>query len=340
MARNRFTKRNLVSRKVLFIRHFLIGRRPITKRNSGEFRAMRRISATLMMALILNFGFAPLVSAQVSKITASSVKAIELTQVQSPLRVVALANGSAEVVAALGLRSVLVGRDIASSSDEFKKIPIVTSGHQVIAEKVISLKPDLVLIDANVGPKSAIDTIKSAKIRVVTISQAWKLNEVYQKVSQISEALDIQKSGLKLNAKLKGAASLANSYIGWRPKVAFLYLRGPSSIYLIGGPGSGADSLISALGGVDVGAKTLKNPFNTLTSEALVKADPDVILVMSKGLQSVGGLSGLLKLPGVAQTKAGKSKKILSVDDSLLLSFGPRTPALLGEMAKALKVLK
>lgn len=278
--------------------------------------------------------------AQVSEISFSAVKPIELTQVQKKLRVVALANGSAEVVAALGLRSVLVGRDIASSSDEFKNVPIVTSGHQVIAEKVISLKPDLVLIDANVGPKNAIDSIKLAKVRVVNLSQAWQLKEIYQKVSQISAALGVKENGAKLNSKLSLAVNAANKKIGWSPKVAFLYLRGPSSIYLIGGPGSGADSLVTALGAIDVGAKLLKNPFNTLTSEALVKANPDVILVMSKGLQSVGGVDGLLKLPGVAQTSAGKLRKIVSVDDSLLLSFGPRTPALLGKLATAFESLK
>ena len=303
---------------------------------------MRRNSAIFLVALIgaINIGGTGAAFAQVSEITSNAVKPIELPQVQKKLRVVALANGSAEVVAALGLRSVLVGRDIASSSDEFKNVPIVTSGHQVIAEKVISLKPDLVLIDANVGPKSAIDSIKLAKIRVVNLAQAWQLNEIYRKVGQISAALGVKESGAKLNSKLRLAVRNANMQIGWSPKVAFLYLRGPSSIYLIGGPGSGADSMIAALGGVDVGAKSLKNPFNTLTSEALVKVNPDVILVMSKGLQSVGGVAGLLKLPGVAQTKAGKLKKILSVDDSLLLSFGPRTPALLGEMASAFKGLK
>ena len=61
---------------------------------------------------------------------------------------------------------------------------------------------------------------------------------------------------------------------------------------------------------------------------------------MSDGMKSVGGEAGLLKLPGVSQTAAGKTKRILAVDDSLLLSFGPRTPALLTKMAEALKGMK
>jgi iron complex transport system substrate-binding protein len=54
---------------------------------------------------------------------------------------------------------------------------------------------------------------------------------------------------------------------------------------------------------------------------------------MTKGLESVGGIDGLVKLPGVAQSVAGKSKAIVIVDDSLLLSFGPRSYSLLQQMA-------
>jgi iron complex transport system substrate-binding protein len=73
-----------------------------------------------------------------------------------------------------------------------------------------------------------------------------------------------------------------------------------------------------------------------LTAESLAALNPDVILVMSKGLESVGGVQGLLKLPGVAQTNAGKNSAVIDVDDSLLLSFGPRTPSLVEALAIAL----
>jgi iron complex transport system substrate-binding protein len=83
-----------------------------------------------------------------------------------------------------------------------------------------------------------------------------------------------------------------------------------------------------------VGAAALPRPFNTLTAESLATLNPDVIIVMTKGLESVGGISGLLKLPGVAQTEAGKKQAVIDVDDSLLLSFGPRTPSLVQVLAE------
>ena len=65
-------------------------------------------------------------------------------------------------------------------------------------------------------------------------------------------------------------------------------------------------------------------------------ADPDTILVMTKGLESVGGIDGLIALPGVAQTTAGRERRVIAVDDTLLLSFGPRTGELVTRLSAAL----
>jgi iron complex transport system substrate-binding protein len=153
-------------------------------------------------------------------------------------------------------------------------------------------------------------------------------------VRAVGRAIGAQNQAEELVKQLN--QSLVASAVKNSPRVAFLYLRGTSSVYLIGGAGSGADSLLAAIGAIDVGAQTLDRPFNTLTAESLAELNPDVILVMSKGLQSVGGIDGLLKLPGVAQTRAGKNSAVIDVDDSLLLSFGPRTPSLVDALAKAI----
>ena len=250
-------------------------------------------------------------------------------------RVVVLANGVAEIMESLNAGSILVGRDISSTENSLESVPIVTSGHQVIPEKVISLKPDLVIIDASAGPRTAINQIRSAGIKVIQTPESWNLADINVKIRAVGEAIGANKSAEALIATMDQGSSAAS--VSNKPRVAFLYLRGTSSVYLIGGPGSGADSLLQSLGAVDVGAQTLNRPFNTLTAESLATLNPDVILVMSKGLESVGGVQGLIKLPGVAQTNAGKNSAVIDVDDSLLLSFGPRTPSLLDQLAKALK---
>ena len=267
--------------------------------------------------------------------TASAVT-VSATEDPKITRVVALANGSAEIIYALGVKSILIGRDIASTDVDLSDVPVVTSGHQVIPEKIISLNPDLVIIDKSTGQQNALDALRSAGIRVVQTPEAWKLSDISVKVSAIADAIGAPALGAQLNIAMANLSpSQSHTISGTR--IAFLYLRGSSAIYLIGGKGSGADSLINAIGAVDVGAAALANPFNSMTSESMVSLNPEVILLMTKGLASTGGVAGFVDLPGVAQTEAGKNKRIIAVDDSLLLSFGQRTPDLLVQLLKAVE---
>jgi len=235
-------------------------------------------------------------------------------------RVIALANGSAEIVAALGYVNILVGRDIASTMPILASIPIDESGMQVSTEKVLSQKPDLILVDSNTSPASALAAFKQGHIPMINIVNTFSLAGIKGKELAIAKAIGTPKAGNLLSIQI-GTLHSASTGI----KVAFLYLRGTASIYLIGGKGSGADSLSKAIGIRDVGAENLALPFNALSSEELIKLQPDVLLLMTKGLTSVGGISGLVSLPGIAQTPAGEHKRVVTVDDSLLLSFGPRT---------------
>ena len=294
---------------------------------------MRKVAIIALVALLTGCAQSPVASTYT--ISQDDVRSISLNvpTTFTAQRVVVLANGVAEIIQSLNGQSIIVGRDISSSEDSLSEIPIVTSGHQVLPEKVISLNPDLVIIDASTGPKAAIETIKAAGIRVVETPESWSLQDLPAKVSAVGRAIGAVDQAELLVQQLN--QSLQTSTINNAPRVAFLYLRGTSSIYLIGGPGSGADSLLDAIGAVDVGAQNLDRPFNTLTAESLAALNPDVIVVMSKGLESVGGIQGLLKLPGVAQTNAGKNSAVIDVDDSLLLSFGPRTPSLIEALATA-----
>jgi len=295
---------------------------------------MRKVALFALMALLSGCSQSPVASTYT--ISQDDVRSISLDAPTAftAQRVIVLANGVAEIIQSLNGQSIMVGRDISSTEDSLSDIPIVTSGHQVLPEKVLALKPDLVIIDASTGPKAAIETIRKAGIPVVETPESWSLSDLPAKVRAVGKAVGAYAQAELLVQQIE--SSLKTSRVNNSPRVAFLYLRGTSAVYLIGGSGSGADSLLKAVGAVDVGAQNLDRPFNTLTAESLAALNPDLILVMSKGLESVGGVQGLLNLPGVAQTNAGKNAAVIDVDDSLLLSFGPRTPALVQALATAI----
>ena len=303
-----------------------------------------KVMALTLMPILLLTACAQSKSNSEIVITQADVTSVAVTPVEklTDVRIVALANGAAELIAAMGYLENLVGRDIASSIPELKDVPVVTSGHQVIPETIISLQPTLVITDDATGPSSAITKLEKAGIRIVNISQSWNLADLVIMVKEIGAALGAPQSATLLKSILLESINgnlVAANPADKRLKVAFLYLRGTSSIYLVGGQGSGADYLINATGAIDIGAQKLTKPFTPLTAETMAQLNPDLILVMIAGLESVGGVSGLVELPGVAQTQAGKNRQVVAVDDSLLLSFGPRTPSLISELASAFGVI-
>ncbi len=253
----------------------------------------------------------------------------------APTRIVSLATGVGETLAALGVGDRVVGRDETSDVPEIHDAPIVTKAHATSAEKVLSLDPDLVIVDAATAPAEALTQLRDTGITVVEVPEAWTLNDIGPRTRAVAAAVGVSAADAETviaEAMTSSSASPAAN----PPRVAFLYLRGTSAIYLVGGQGSGADALIAAAGGVDAGAEAGFAAFVPLTAESVATLDPDVILVMTKGLESVGGIDGLVGLPGVAQTKAGKDGRVVAVDDTLLLSFGPRTGNLVDALRAAI----
>ncbi|MEU7516663.1 ABC transporter substrate-binding protein [Streptomyces sp. NPDC042898] len=253
--------------------------------------------------------------------------------VTSTDRIVPLSGSLNEIVFTLGLGGKVVARDITATFEQAAKLPVVTRAHDVSAESVLSLRPTIVLAESTTGPAEAVAQIRDAGIPLVVVKPAKELADVGTRIDAVAAALGVRDSGTALKERTEERIDAVRKGIPAReekPRVAFLYVRGSAAVYLLGGAESGASSLLEAAGAVDAGKESgLEKDFTPLTSEALAQAAPEAILVMSKGLDSVGGIDGLVQVPGVAQTPAGAAKRVVSVDDGVLLNYGPRTDQVL-----------
>ena len=255
-------------------------------------------------------------------------------------RIVVLNQAIAEIVISLGLQNNIIGRDATTTIESLESVPEVSNGHDVSAESVLSLRPTVVIGDTRTGPPEAIEQLRGAGVAVVIAPEVWTLSALPGRVELLAAALGVPRAGERLVALSESSVDDALKNVGNAKsilRVAFLYVRGTASVYLLGGSGSGADEIVAAAGGVDVGALNGLSAFTPLTAEAIVQADPDVLLVMTRGLESVGGIDGLLALPGVSSTRAATMRAVIAVDDDLLLSFGPRTGALIERLAELLR---
>ena len=61
-----------------------------------------------------------------------------------------------------------------------------------------------------------------------------------------------------------------------------------------------------------------------------------MILLTTRGLQSIGGVDAVAKMEGISLTPAAKNKAIIAFDDLMLLGFGPRTGEAVVSLAELL----
>ncbi|HEX2612309.1 MAG TPA: hemin ABC transporter substrate-binding protein [Fibrobacteria bacterium] len=250
-------------------------------------------------------------------------------------RIVSLGGPVTETVFALGEGGRVIAIDLSSVwPPEAAKLPKVGYHRALSAEGVLSLNPDLVLGSDEAGPPAVLDQIRAAKVPVSLVPVEYTVEAARSKILAIAKVLGKEKEGGKLVASLDADVKKAQGRVAAskaRPRVLFIYARGQGTLS-VSGRGTAADAMIALGGGVN--AVTGYDGYKPLTPEALAAANADVILMTTRGLESVGGKTGLLAQPGVALTPAGKAGNIVALDDELLLGFGPR----LGQGVLALAV--
>ena len=260
--------------------------------------------------------------------------------VRSVERIVPLNGDIAEIVFALGLGDRVVGVDTSALYPPKRVASLPRIGYQrtLSAEGILSLRPTVVVGTASAGPPNVIEQIRAAGVPVVIVPEIEELTAGPTKLRLVGQALGLPKRGGRLATQVAGQIALAKKEAARatsRPRVAFLYVRG-GPVQLIGGTDTRSHSMIVAAGGIDAGAEAGIKGYQPITAEALVTARPDVLLLLSAGLESVGGVNGVLRIPGVAQTPAGRNRRVIAYDDLLLLGLGPRTGAALRSLVRGL----
>ncbi|HWL60993.1 MAG TPA: ABC transporter substrate-binding protein [Microbacteriaceae bacterium] len=266
--------------------------------------------------------------------------------VPSAERIIAmdLSGSIAATLAGLGLTDRLVGRDVSTTFEGTEDLPLVTiGGHTVSSEAVLALRPDIVITDGSVGPRDVVEQLRDAGITVVFVTAEPSFEGVSELTRQVGAAVGMPEAGEALAAQLAEAidakiAEIAAIIPRTDPlRMVFLYLRGSAGVYYLFGDDSGADSLIRALGGIDAAAEVGIVGNRPTTDEALIGAAPDLVLVMTSGIESVGGVDGLLEVqPAIALTPAGERRRFVDMADGVVLGFGPRTPGVLDALARAI----
>jgi iron complex transport system substrate-binding protein len=256
-----------------------------------------------------------------------------------------LSGSIAATVWGLGLGANLVARDVSTSFPGTESLPLVTAeGHAVNAEAVLAVRPSVILTDGSMGPRDVVEQLADTGVPVVFLANRASYAGAATLAEEVGAALGLPGTGRALAQRITtevdvtrtAVAAVAPAEPADRLRTVFLYVRANAGVYYLLGDDSGVGDLIAGLGATDVAKELGWREMQPLTDEAVVAAKPDLILMMTRGLESAGGVDGLLAdKPALALTPAGERRRVVDMADGDVLSFGPRSAAVLDALARA-----
>ena len=262
----------------------------------------------------------------------------DVVTVESIDRIIPLDGDLAEVVFALGLGVRVVASDLSATfPPEADALPEIGYQRSLSAEPIAAFEPTVLLATDLAGPPETLDQLRDLDYPLVMIDRPIDATGPATKIREVAEALGVPERGEALARDVQATidaaseAGAAAAAAGDRPRVMALYLRG-ERVQFVFGKNSGLDWVIAAAGAIDVGTELGVVDNAPLTAESVLEAAPDVFLVSTTGLESVGGLDGLLAIPGIAQTPAGEATRVITHPDQYLFLGGPRAGMLLAEL--------
>jgi iron complex transport system substrate-binding protein len=256
-------------------------------------------------------------------------------------RIVSVGGALTETLYALGAQGDLVGADTTSLFPEAaRQLPSVGYARALSAEGVLSLRPTLVVASQEAGPPAVLRQIEAARVPLALLDADHRFEGVVARTQRLAELCGRVEAGRALTTDLQQRWAQTQGQVAQRaaagrqaPRVLFVLSHSMAQVR-VSGSGTAADAMLRYAGAVNVLGSV--DGYKPLTPEAAIAAAPDVILATEQGLQAAGGIDGLLKAPGLAQTPAGRARRVVALDALFLLGFGPRLPQAVAALAEAL----
>lgn len=266
-------------------------------------------------------------------ITATDALGRTVTVPKPPERIVSLAPSNTEILFALGLGERTVGvTDYCDYPPEAKAKEKVGGFKDPSVEKVISLRPDLVLATGGIQ-REVVDRLDQLGVPVFVLDP-HTMDEVLAGIRTVARLAGAAAAGDRVAAGLEARIAAVRDRTGAIPEAerpAVFYEVWPDPL-MTAGPGSFAHDMIALAGGRNVAADTAQ-PYPKFSLEALVAADPAVIVTPFE--ETARDLAAGRR-PGWRGLRAVRDGRIAVVNQDLTSRPGPRLVDGLEAMARAI----
>lgn len=253
--------------------------------------------------------------------------------------IISTAPSNTEVLVALGLADKLVAVDKYSADVEgvSKDLPKIDFRNPD-AEAIIALNPDIVIASGHnkAGDEDPFALIKEAGIPVAYIPSSYSIEGIYGDIEFIASLTDTEKEGKELVNSMKkevDAIKAIGDTIQDKKNVYFEIGAG-SGLYTFGNE-TFLNEMIETIGATNIFGE--ENSWITVTPEAVIDANPDVILANTPGTNEAGltAVEDIVSREGWDTITAVKNGDVYQIDKNSSSRGSQNIIKALKEMAKA-----
>ncbi len=233
-------------------------------------------------------------------------------------RIVSLAPAQTEMVYAVGAGDRVVGvSDFCDYPQDAKDVDKVGDFANPNVEKIISLKPDLVLAASGVQSDAAA-RLDELNVPVVVLDPAT-LDGVFEDLEKLGLLVGEQAKAKALVDSLHAVAKDVETRISGRQRLK-VFFEIYSKPLMTAGKGTLIEDLVRRAGGANIGSSAGVG-YPEFSQEVLITEDPDVYIAVA-GAQAEPG--DIAKRPAYNQLTAVKEGRVFVIEDNLVVRSGPR----------------
>ncbi|MBB5688443.1 iron complex transport system substrate-binding protein [Roseomonas alkaliterrae] len=251
-----------------------------------------------------------------------------------PARIVSVGGAVTETVFALGAGARVVATDSTSLFPAAARaLPKVGYFRALAPEGLLSLGADLILLSSDAGPPQAIEVLRAAGAPLHVVPEAQDGPGIARRVRDVAAALGLDGAPLA-GAVLDDWRALDAPVAALPPVRAIFVLSAARGAPLVAGGRTHADAMLRTAGAVNVVRGF--DGYRPLSAEAAAALAPEAAVMMAHVIEEAGGPDALLRLPAFAVTPLARSRRVVGMDGSYLLGFGPRAAHARRDLARLL----
>ena len=233
------------------------------------------------------------------------------------LRVVSMAPHVTELLFAAGGGSRVVGAvNYSDYPEAAKRIPRIGSNREIDIERVIALKPDLIVAWMHNSSERQIDLVRKLGVPVFQ-SDPQSLDSIPESVLRLGRLMGTDAAAEATATQLRKQLAGLRAQYAKRPPVRTFYQVWDKPLYTLSGKSILTDAM-RLCGGVNI-FDSLNVVAPIVTIESVLQANPEAIIATAE--KNYGGVE-LWKQYGSVQ--AVRNKNLFTLDGNLLNRAGPR----------------